>query len=100
MKVALGVINGRSPINTSCSLAESICLVLFSVSISYTTNLKFAFKAAEYDKLCLHSMTSNLGFSNLYDMYLVDLSLPSSIGKCLKTLSIPFDKSANCYLMT
>ena len=42
-------------------------------------------------------MTSNFGFSNLYEIYSnVDFSDPSSIGKILlKTLSIPFDNSLN-----
>ena len=51
--------------------------------------------AAEYvSPLDIHSSTSNLGFSNLYEMYSsVAFSLISSIGKILlNTLSKPFVK--------
>ena len=54
------------------------------------------FNAAEYvGPLVIHSSTSNLGFSSLYDTYSsVALSLRSSKGKILlKTLSNPFVKS-------
>ena len=96
-KCCAKVISGRSPINTSCSFAERICLVLLSVSISYTTNLKFAFKAADKINFFVYSITSNFGFSNLYEIYsnMVIISIFNR-KNTFKTLSIPLDKSLNC----
>ena len=65
--------------------------------MSYTTNLRVHFKAAEYvNPLAIHSSTSNFGFSSLYETYSNDaLSFRSSIGKILlNTLSKPLVSSA------